>query len=182
MFLLGRLFARWKCFKRIFWDDGFAILAWLLALDTAIIWQFSAKFMYQFLAVDSGQLWPPPTDFEADSERYYRESLGVWVCFYTGLWAVKFSFLFFFKRLGQNVARQQVLWWCVFIFTVAAYIISISDLPYACLTDSFDKIMQNCSTMSLARYGRVTLWVNCILDIVSDYTSMSRTIPSPSQC
>ena len=129
--------------------------------------------MYHFLAVDSGQLWPPPVDFEADSERYYRGSLAVWVCFYTGLWAVKFSFLLFFKRLGQNVAQQQVLWWCVFVFTVATYIISIGDMPYACLADSFDKIMQDCSTKSAGRHGRVILWVNCILDIVSDYISMS---------
>ena len=129
--------------------------------------------MYQFLAVDSGWLWPPPTDFEADSERYYRASLAVWVCYYTGIWAVKFSFLPFFKWLGQNVPRQHVLWWCVFTFTVAAYIVSIGDMPYACLTDSFDKLMQNCSTLSAARDKRVTLWANCILDIVSDYTSMS---------
>ena len=45
--------------------------------------------MYQFLAVDSGELWPPPGDFEADSERYYREFLIVWLCFYMGLWAVR---------------------------------------------------------------------------------------------
>lgn len=128
--------------------------------------------MYQFLAVETGQLWPPPENFEADSERYFRDSLAVWVSFYTGLWAIKFSFLLFFKRLGQNVARQQVLWWCVFVFTVAAYVISIVDMPYACLTDSFDRLMQNCNTESAARHEKVILWVNCILDIVSDYTSM----------
>ena len=129
--------------------------------------------MYQFLAVNSGRLWPPPADFEADSEMYYRKSLAVWVCFSIGLWAVKFSFLLFFRRLGQNVARQQVLWWCVFVFTVAAYIVSIGDVPYACLTDSFDRLMHSCSTESAARHQRVILWVNCILDIVSDYLSMS---------
>lgn len=128
--------------------------------------------MYQFLAVDSGELWPPPGDFEADSERYYRESLVVWVCFYTGLWAVKISFLLFLKRLGQNVAGRQVLWWGVFVFTVVAYVISIADMPYACLADSFDKLMRDCSTKSAARHEIVVLWENCILDVVSDCTSM----------
>ena len=138
--------------------------------------------MYQFLAVDSGQLWPPPAAFEADSERYFKESLAVWVCFFTGLSAVKFSFLLFFKRLGQNVARQQVLWWCIFGFTVAAYIISIGTIPYACLAESFDRLVQKCSTKSAARHQRVLLWVDCILDIVSDYMSMPSTIQLPSPC
>ena len=121
--------------------------------------------MCQFLAVNSRELWPPPGDFEADSESYYRESLAIWVCFYTGLWAVEISFLLFFKRLGQNVVRQQILW-CVFVFTVVAY------MPDTCLTDSFDKLMRDCSIKSTARHERVVLWVNCILDVVSDYTSM----------
>ena len=129
--------------------------------------------MYQSLAVNSGRLWPPPADFETDSEMYFRKSLAVQVCFSTGLWAVKFSFLLFFRRLGQNVARQQVLWWCVFVFTVAVYIVSIGDVPYACYADSFDRLMQNCGTESAARHQRVIFWVNCILDIVSDYLSMS---------
>ena len=135
-----------EIFKKLFWDDVFAILAWLLALSTATIWQVSSKSTYQ--------------------------SLAVWLCFYTGLWAVKISFLLFFKRLGQNVASQQILWWCVFVFTVVAYVISMGDMPYTCLADSFDKFMRDCNTESFGRHEKVVLWVNCILDIVSDYMSM----------
>ena len=86
---------------------------------------------------------------------------------------MKISFLLFFKRLGQNVARQQGLWWGVFLFTGVAYVISMGDTPFACLADSFDKLIRDCSTKSAARHERVVLWVNCILDIVSDCASMS---------
>ena len=101
------MFARWKSFEKLSLDDGFVIFAWLLALLTAIDWQIAAGFMYQFEAITNGRLWPPPATFVTDTERYYKGLVVVLVFFYTGLWTVKFSFLLFFKRLGQNVARQK---------------------------------------------------------------------------
>ena len=52
------------------------------------------------------------------------------------------------------------------MFMVVAYVISMGDMPYACLMDSFDKFMRDCSTKTVGRHERVVLWVNCILDIV----------------
>lgn len=154
-------------------DDGFVIFAWLLALLTAIDWQIVANFMYQFMAITSGRLWPPPATFVADTERYYKGSVIVLVFFYTGLWAVKFSFLLFFKRLGQNVARQKVLWWCVFGFTVATYLVCLGDIQYSCLAAPLATLEMHCSTDSAVHYQRVTLAFNCAVDVVTDYISMS---------
>jgi hypothetical protein len=154
-------------------DDGFVIFAWLLALLTAVDWQVVADFLFHFIDVTRGRLWPPPAIFVNDSERYYKGSVVVIVMFYTGLWAVKFSFLLFFKRLGQNVAGQKVLWWCVLGFTVVTYLLCIGDIQYSCLAAPFAKIEIRCSTDSAVQYQRVTLAINCAVDVVTDYLSVS---------
>lgn len=154
-------------------DDALVIFAWLLALLTAIDWQVVAEFMFHFMDITSGRLWPPPATFVNDTERYYKGSVVVNVMFYTSLWAVKFSFLLFFKRLGQNVAGQKVLWWCVFGFTVVTYLLCIGDIQYSCLAAPLAKIEIRCSTDSAVHYQRVTLALNCAVDVVTDYLSVS---------
>ena len=106
-----------------------------------------------------------------DSEKYYKGSVVVIVFFYTSLWAVKISFLLFFKRLGQNVIGQKVLWWCVFAFTLASYFICIGDIPFSCLVAPWEDIFVHCSTDDAVRFQRITLKFNCAIDVVTDFTS-----------
>ena len=171
VFLLIRLFARWKGFKKLFVDDAFVIFAWLLALLTAVDWQVVARWMYQFIAVTSGQQWPPPISFVKDSERYYKGSVIVLVFFYTSLWAVKISFLLFFRRLGQNVAGQKVLWWCVFAFTLASYFVCIGDIQFSCLAAPLEDIFAHCSLDAAVHFQRSTLKFNCAIDVITDFAS-----------
>ncbi|KAL9002679.1 MAG: hypothetical protein Q9188_004405 [Gyalolechia gomerana] len=172
--LLVRLYARWRSFKRLWFDDAFVIFAWLMALFTAIDWQIVARYMYQFISITSGQLWPPPASFVKDTENYYKGSVVVLVFFYTSLWAVKFSFLLFFRRLGHNVTGwHKVFWWSVFGFTVATYLVCIGDIQYSCLAVPLPKLFQHCSTDGAIHYQLVTLKFNCAVDVLTDYMSQS---------
>lgn len=173
LFLVMRLTARYKTFKRLYFDDGFVIFSWFLALFTAIIWQIVARFMYQFMAITSGQLWPPPTNFVNDTERYYKGSVVVLIFFYTSLWAVKISFLFFFKRLGQNVRWQKILWWCVLAFTVATYFVCIGDIQYSCLAAPLGEIISHCSSDRDVNFQLVTLKFNAAIDVLTDVMILS---------
>ncbi|KAL8837434.1 MAG: hypothetical protein Q9170_002518 [Blastenia crenularia] len=171
--LLIRLYARWRTFKKLWFDDAFVVFAWILALSTAIDWQIVSGYMYQFISITSGQLWPPPARFVKDTENYYKGSVAVLVFFYTSLWAVKFSFLLFFRRLGQNVRGQQIFWWLVFGFTVATYLICIGDIQYSCLAVPLPKLFKNCSTDAAVRFQRATLKLNCAVDVMTDYMIMA---------
>ena len=173
VFLLIRLFARWKGFKKLFVDDAFVIFAWLLALLTAVDWQVVARWMYQFIAVTSGQQWPPPISFVKDSERYYKGSVVVLVFFYTSLWAVKISFLLFFRRLSQNVAGQKVLWWCIFAFTLASYFVCVGDIQFSCLAAPLEDIFAHCSSDAAVHFQQSTLKFNCAIDVLTDFASKS---------
>ena len=93
--------------------------------------------MYENIAVSTGQLFPPPPDFPHNTETYLRRTVVVISFFYTGLWAVKLSFLLFFKRLGQNVRNQKLLWWAVLAIIAATYFACLGTIEYHCLAGTF---------------------------------------------
>ena len=96
------------------------------------------------------------------------------VFFYTSLWAVKTSFLLFFRRLGHNVTGQKVLWWCVFAFTLASYFVCIGDIQYSCLASPLENNFARCSTDAALRFQRITLDFNCAIDVLTDFASKFR--------
>lgn len=173
IFLAIRLYSRLRhAPRRLYWDDGFIMFAWLLALLTSVLWQFVAPYMYIFMNVISGQLWPPPDTFLTNTEQYYTGHLIVLIFFYTCLFCIKLSFLFFFKRMGENVAKQKYIWWPVFAVTVAVYIIWIGTIQYKCLARPLEQIIANCSADSDVAFELTTLKSNCALDVVTDFLSM----------
>ncbi len=50
------------------------------------------------------------------------------------------SFLIFFKRLGQNVRHQGLVWWTVLIITAASYFACLGDIDHKCLASPFSYI------------------------------------------
>ena len=171
-----RLVARWATFKRLFADDAFVIFAWLLALGTAVDWQIVSWKMYQFVSITSGQLWPPPPTFIPDTESYYDGSLAVLIFYYSSLWSIKIAFLLFFRRLGQNVKGQKVLWWLICGFTVSTYLICIGDIQYSCLVSPLLKLLTICSSDKNVQFQTATLKLNCALDVISDFLSIFNPI------
>lgn len=148
-------------------------MAWIPALCTAIDWQVVSKFMYKFILVTSGQVWPPPQNFIHDTERYYKGSMVVLVLFYTSLWSVKISFLLFFKRLAQDLTALRIQWWVIFVFTILSYLACFADTQYWCLVAPLPKIFEKCSTDSAIYWTLFTLKFNCAMDVVTDCLSIS---------
>ncbi|KAI8634024.1 hypothetical protein F5Y19DRAFT_197042 [Xylariaceae sp. FL1651] len=174
IFLAARLFSRFRGPRRIFWDDGFIILAWTLVLLTAIVWNFITPYLYEFFSVETSGEIPPPF-FVMHTEQYYTGQLIILVFFYTSLWSVKLSFLMFFNRLGENVAIHRYHWWPVFALTVATYVVCIGAIQYKCLARPLEEIVANCSSAANIDFTLVTLKVNCALDIITDVSIL--TIP-----
>ena len=166
-----RLAARWTTFKKFYSDDAFVIFAWFFALATAIDWQLVSSKMYQFVSVTSGHLWPPPPNFITVTGSYYDGSLAVLVFYYSSLWSIKIAFLLFFRRLGQNVMGQKVLWCFIFGFTVATYLICIGDIQYSCLVSPLPELLATCSSDANIQFQTATLKLNCALDVITDFTS-----------
>lgn len=171
IFVAFRILSRIKLFKRLYWDDVLVVFALIFALASAIIWQaFMAHDMYELMNVSAGLALPGP-NFLADGRRYSRASLAILILFYSTLWSIKLSFLIFFRRLGKNVLRQKLIWWPVFGFTVASYVVAIGVLQYRCLVNSMIYLIEHCTNDSAIQFQRATLLCTCILDVLTDLSS-----------
>lgn len=138
--MLFRLFVRVKAFRRLYWDDFLVILAWIFFLASAVIWQTQKSGTYSQFGLASGTLAPTPAVLSAflDSQ---RGQLAVLFMFYSCLWAIKLSFLIFFRRLGQKVRGQKTWWWCVTGLVIVTYITCIGTIQYPCLLGTLEYIM-----------------------------------------
>ena len=151
-------------------DDGLVIFALILALASAILWQIFANDMFVLMAVSSGHKMPTP-GFVDNSEAYFKASVAVIAFFYSTLWAIKVSFLVFFKRLTKNVRRQQLLWWPVLGFTVATYFVCIGTIQYRCLVVPLQQITTDCTQNAAVNFQQITLKLNCAWDVLTDFLS-----------
>lgn len=157
--------------RRLYWDDAFAILAEALLLANASVWQWGAKSTYSGLDVDNGSQALGP-EFYPNLRKTLDAQFFAELVFYTTLILVKLSFLFFFRRLGENVRNQKRIWWPVLALSLATYFISIGDIHYRCLVRSVDAVLEYCSLPANVSFNMTTLKANMTLDVVSDFLSM----------
>ena len=110
-----------------------------MLLATSIFWQKKAPTMYEQYAVQAGKEIPGPGFISRDMA-FLRSLTGFIIIFYTCLWTVKLSFLFFFRRLGSKVRGHKNWWRCVLVITILTWLACIGDIPYKCLFSSFEFI------------------------------------------
>lgn len=139
IFVVFRIYVRIKSFRRVYADDFLVVLAWLLLLTSAIIWQTQQTSMYTQFRLSSGNVVPTPEILAAE-RTFLRTEVATIFMFYTCLWSVKISVLIFFRRLGQKVKGHRVWWWCVLALTVATWATCIGDIQYPCLLKSLEYI------------------------------------------
>ena len=143
VFVIARIAIRLNVFRRLYADDALTLFAWLLFLVNTILWQTGKDALYQNIAVSTGKAPMPPT-FPRDTEVYLRKTVAIIVFFYSGLWSVKFAFLLFFRRLGQSVQNQKVIWWVVLVVTASTYFACLGTIEYHCLAGSYEYIAGWC--------------------------------------
>ena len=126
--------------------------------------------MYYVTSVLAG-LEMPDEGFAQLAESYSKSTFAVIFLFYSALWAIKISFLLFFKRLGTNVQGQKLIWGLVFGITLATYFVCIGTIQYPCLLPSFEYIAFYCKTPAAKSFEQITLKLNCAWDVVTDCLS-----------
>lgn len=174
IFLALRFYSRWKSQKRIFWDDVFVTFAYLLTLVTAILWQWQTPVMYWFLGIVAGTepLTSDLADLYSKQILWLKVSLVVEIFFYTSLTAVKLSFLFFFRRMGDKVSRFNWYWWPVIMFVLAIWIATLGNIQYKCEIGSVQQLNSGyCKSEAASRFTSDTLKANAALDVLSDLLS-----------
>ena len=126
-----RLTLRFLVERRLHWDDFFAAVALGILLSNAVVLTLALPDMYQLLAVAAKVAKPKPT-FMADSTYYLKSQFASTMLFWSILWAVKASFLMYFRTLTGLMRPIRLAWWAVVIFTFLAYIGSMISYPISC--------------------------------------------------
>ncbi|KID62980.1 uncharacterized protein G6M90_00g079820 [Metarhizium brunneum] len=171
IFIASRLYARIRTSRRLYLDDLFISFAYVLVVVTAALWQWGAKDMYYILNANAGLVQVGP-DFVTRMRRFLLVSFIVEMFFYTVLMLFKLSLLFFFKRLGSSVDRFKYFWWPTLVFSMCTYLVAVGDIDYECLFGSLKDITVRCNSPSGTYFLKVTLDVNCALDVLSDFLIM----------
>jgi len=166
--LIFRILIRLRTFRGLLLDDIFIFLAWALFLAVAILWQLIYEDMYMLFALESGQLWPPPTDFLDKMNRYLRTLAVILTLFYSGVWSVKLSFLFFFRRLYCNITWMKYHWWAVLVITLGTFAACVATTDYMCLVTPIEEDFQQCMSTPQIEFEWTSIRVNCVMDVVSD--------------
>lgn len=139
LFLVFRLVVRVQSFHKLQSDDWLVIGAWLMLLVFSITWQVEIYFLHWMHDVLNGKTLPT----EAFYKQYttFLPFIVAWsYLYYSSIWAVKLSFLIFFRRLGSKVKSQQIWWRVVLLLTVGAWIACVADIDYKCTLGDLDVI------------------------------------------
>ena len=126
----GRLAIRCAVKKGLLWDDYTHLLSLVLLLSLCIF--YSSSFSSASQVVDISRGAPGPAiqqETAALSAEYARFQMVITTLFWTGLWAVKATFLVFYRVLFDISPAFVRAWWTVTILVLLLFVrLAISAL------------------------------------------------------
>ena len=103
-----------------------------MLLAYSVTWEKNYRTLYIGNDVEIGKIAPPP-DLLSNTATYIHAEIAINLLNTCGLWAIKLSFMVFFRRLGQGVKKQRILWWIVMAALFAGFAITIGVYNWPCL-------------------------------------------------
>ena len=146
LFVVARLYTRWRLFRRFRVDDYLVILAWIIFLVQAIWEQTHLEIGYLLVGLQDGSITTLPSDFLNRVEEYTIGGFITFVLFTSSLYCIKLSFLLLFRRLGENITGQWILWWTVTVITGIFYILMFATYDYSCVFAPISELLGNVLT------------------------------------
>lgn len=108
-------------------------------LASTVCFQVFVHDLYMEYAYLSGKV--AITGEVVDDLAAYFPQLTTWTTlYYMGLWSIKFSFVSFFRQLGDRVHMFHIWWWLVFVITVITLAICIGLEDYKCSVTGLEYI------------------------------------------
>ncbi|KAK6522612.1 hypothetical protein TWF281_002049 [Arthrobotrys megalospora] len=167
-----RAYTRKKINRGLHTEDWLAITSCsVLFIQTILSCLFTPR--YTFLTSNTPlqllSTFPSIIDLKAYIKRTLEYQIGSHVGFLTSLWLIKFSFLFFYKRLAEG-RRWSKLWIFTFGFCVLSYIGNVVGYFFVCipLSTYFDATCRSETGRSNA-----SLYGATATDIISDLLIMA---------
>ncbi|KAL8722745.1 MAG: hypothetical protein Q9181_007422 [Wetmoreana brouardii] len=140
-FCVARIAIAWRLYSRLRMDDILVILAMTCLLVSDILKTYTAPTMYIVQAVQAGRI-SKFKGYKDTADTYAGYQWAAAYLFFTGIWAVKGSFLAFYDVLTNRLAPYRRAWWVTIALTILTYIGSL--FAYAFLDGTrFSKVLHN---------------------------------------
>ncbi|OQD63722.1 hypothetical protein PENPOL_c009G07296 [Penicillium polonicum] len=173
IFVAIRVYAQLISFRRLFLDDFLVVLAWVIILTAAVIWQILGKILYDLYAISAGTK-QFTLEFLPRYNTFMRFNAPFEILFYSALWSVKFSFMALFYRISAKVKSLRIWWFVVLFCTASVYIASVADIEWKCSFGGQDYISAaECPQPNHVHYENRMFWANCAGDVITDLMILS---------
>lgn len=100
------------------------------------------KYFILSLSMVEGNQSSRLLDVDQNQRRYLRSQLAGYLLTNASLWCIKFSFLAFFRKLGNRYRLQRITWWGMLAFLAITLGATLGVLDYRCEVSNsiFDSI------------------------------------------
>ncbi|OHF01534.1 hypothetical protein CORC01_03290 [Colletotrichum orchidophilum] len=177
VFLSLRLFVRWRRNRHLLRDDFWMVLAWLCLLTMGILQMQQMDALWYVVALRAGRFRPASKEeANAQLEQWLRWSYALTFVFWSGLFAVKASFLNVFFRLVSPIPWLRKVWYGIAAFCLLAYIGGwlagslVCDIP----SDYFRA--EKCNSSKEVFYSRFAIFFATAADVFTDLLIMGLPI------
>lgn len=126
VFTILRTTIRAKLFRTLSADDASVIFALLVLVAVGVLCTYATPAIYELYIIDqpgSSEILVSPD--AADQLNYFlRLQFAIIALFWTSVWAVKFSFLIYYKQLFAIIpgTYHVFVWRFSLLFTILAYV------------------------------------------------------------
>lgn len=121
IFTLIRTAIRIRIFGRLYVDDLCVYLALLVLTSIAVLYHYATPIMFEFEDIIRGRL-AISSGFLDRADFFLRLQFAIIVLFWTCIWAVKVSFLVWYRKMMDVPTNRKIVWNLVTVFTVASYL------------------------------------------------------------
>lgn len=124
VFTAARVALRLKIYSRLMIDDVLVLLALVCLLASSITVSIFIPSILTFEHVRLDHA-PAPANFKDVEDSLDKYQWAVAYLFFTGLWAIKCSFLAFYDDLTKRLKLYRRAWWIIIGYTILTYIGSL---------------------------------------------------------
>ncbi|KAI9742522.1 MAG: hypothetical protein M1835_003043, partial [Candelina submexicana] len=106
---------------------------------------------------------------------FFQYQFAMITLFWTTVWAVKISFLIFYRRFFEGLKNHMIAWWAVLIFALVAYVGCWVSFLTACGTpyNYFHSSLVACELHESVTRTTISVKYSTAVDVLSDLMIMA---------
>lgn len=168
---VGRYVIRALYTRRLYWDDGIHMLAFLLLIAHGITQQYTDSAKANLQVVLKGTPEASEDELLGIYKNLYNLNTSNNCLMYMVFWAVKVSFMMFYRFLFDVSATFRKMWWAVLVFTLLSFWVPVAGVIATCNDANTLADYAYCNSANFPRIQK--LQYTCVINVLSDVAIMA---------